>query len=100
MFHRIGERGFLRADAVTGAEQKSAETDAATFSERLRRVIDVGVALNAQLSLDDLLRLIVESAADLTQARYAALGVIDARGCGSGTIHHSRRRRGDSTDDR
>ncbi len=43
-------------------------------------MIDAGVALNAELSLDDLLRRIVESAADLTQARYAALGVIDARG--------------------
>jgi signal transduction histidine kinase len=49
-------------------------------SERLRRVIDLGVALNAELSLDELLQQIVASAADLTQAQYAALGVIDARG--------------------
>ena len=39
-----------------------------------------GLALNAELSLDDLLLRIVEGAAGLTQARYVALGVIDPRG--------------------
>jgi signal transduction histidine kinase len=51
-----------------------------TYAERLHRVIDAGVALNAELSLDELLQRIVESAADLTSARYVALGVIDDRG--------------------
>ncbi len=64
---------------MTGAEER-AQAGAASYAERLRRVIDAGVALNAELTLDDLLQRIVESAADLTQARYVALGVIDARG--------------------
>ena len=71
---------LLLAGSVTGAEQRAGVADATGFSERLRRVIDVGVALNAAVSLDELLRLIVESAAELAGARYAALGVIDARG--------------------
>jgi signal transduction histidine kinase len=53
---------------------------AASYAERLHRVIDAGVALNAELSLDELLQRVVESAADLTTAKYVALGVIDARG--------------------
>ncbi len=71
---------LLLADSMTGAEQRAGVADAAGFSERLRRVIDVGVALNAAVSLDELLSLIVKNAAELAGARYAALGVIDARG--------------------
>ena len=62
------------------APEQTADTNVVMSSERLRRVIDVGVALNSQLSLDELLRLIAENAAELTEARYAALGVIDPRG--------------------
>jgi signal transduction histidine kinase len=49
-------------------------------SDRLRRLLEAGIALNAELSLDALLQRLVETAADLTGARYAALGVIDRSG--------------------
>jgi len=62
---------------VTGADEVARETSLET---RLRSVIDVGVAITAELSLDDLLGRIAESAATLTGARFAALGVIDQRG--------------------
>jgi len=47
---------------------------------RLRAVLDAGLAISSELSLDALLQRIVESAAELTEARYAALGVIDRSG--------------------
>ncbi|MGH3053805.1 MAG: GAF domain-containing protein, partial [Gaiellaceae bacterium] len=39
-----------------------------------------GLAVSSELALDGLLRRFVETAAELTGARYAALGVIDASG--------------------
>jgi len=47
---------------------------------KLRELIDASIALNSELSLDNLLQKIVETAASLTGARYAALGVIDESG--------------------
>jgi signal transduction histidine kinase len=47
---------------------------------RLRALLEALVELNAELSLDALLQRIVEVAAELTSARYAALGVIDRSG--------------------
>jgi signal transduction histidine kinase len=47
---------------------------------RLRALVAAGIALSSELSLDDLLLRLVESAAALTGARYAALGVIDDGG--------------------
>jgi two-component system, NarL family, sensor histidine kinase DevS len=49
-------------------------------SDRFRALLDAGIALNSELSLDALLQRLVESAAELTGARYAALGVIDKTG--------------------
>jgi signal transduction histidine kinase len=43
-------------------------------------LIDAGIALSSELSLDALLQQLVETAAQLTGARYAALGVIDQSG--------------------
>ena len=55
--------------------------DAKTLSEkRLRALVEAGVALTSELSLDALLQRLVEAAAELTAARYAALGVIDRSG--------------------
>ena len=51
-----------------------------TGLERLRILVDAGIALSSELSLDALLQRIVETAAQLTGARYAALGVIDRSG--------------------
>jgi signal transduction histidine kinase len=48
--------------------------------DRLRILVDAGIALSSELSLDALLQRIVETAAELTGARYAALGVIDKSG--------------------
>jgi signal transduction histidine kinase len=49
---------------------------------RLRALVEAGVALTAELSLDAVLQRLVEAAAELTGARYAALGVIDRSGAG------------------
>jgi signal transduction histidine kinase len=56
-------------------------TEASTGErERFRALVDTGIALSSELSLEALLHRIVESAAALTGARYAALGVIDQSG--------------------
>ena len=51
-----------------------------TALDRLRILVDAGIALSSELSLDALLQQLVEKAALLTGARYAALGVIDQSG--------------------
>jgi signal transduction histidine kinase len=47
---------------------------------RWRSLVDTGIAVTSELSLDAVLQKIVEAAAELTGARYAALGVIDPSG--------------------
>ncbi len=47
---------------------------------RLRALLEAGIALASELSLDSLLQRLTEVAAELTGARYAALGVIDPTG--------------------
>jgi signal transduction histidine kinase len=55
--------------------------DALSVNEgRLRALFEAGLAVSSELSLEALLRRLVETAAELTGARYAALGVIDATG--------------------
>jgi signal transduction histidine kinase len=49
---------------------------------RLRALVDAGIALSSELSLDDLLRRLVESAAALTGARYVTLAMTDSGGHG------------------
>jgi signal transduction histidine kinase len=57
------------------------DADALSVSQgRLRALFAAGLAVTSELSLDALLHRIVEAAAELTGARYAALGVIDANG--------------------
>jgi signal transduction histidine kinase len=51
-------------------------------TDRLRVLIQTGIAINAELSLDGVLERIVEAAARVTDAHYAALGVIDRAGTG------------------
>jgi len=51
-----------------------------TALDRLHLLVDAGIALSSELSLDALLQRIVETAAELTGARYGALGVIDKPG--------------------
>ncbi|MGZ4332795.1 MAG: GAF domain-containing protein [Gaiellaceae bacterium] len=55
--------------------------DALSVTEgRLRALFAAGLAVTSELSLDALLHRLVETAAELTGARYAALGVISASG--------------------
>src|SRR5919201_260106 len=49
-------------------------------SNRLRTLLDTGIAISSELSLDTVLERIVQAAATPTGARYAALGVIDRTG--------------------
>jgi signal transduction histidine kinase len=48
--------------------------------DRSRALIEIGIALTSELSLDGVLQRLLEAAATLTDAQYAALGVIDASG--------------------
>ncbi len=57
--------------------------------DRLRGLVDAGIALSSELSLDDLLKRLAETAASLTGARYAALGVIDETGTGLERFVHT-----------
>ena len=63
-------------------EQTTRRDDATEHLDRLRVLVDAGIALSSELSLDTLLQRIVETAAELTGACYAALGVIDRTGHG------------------
>src|SRR3954465_9107722 len=51
-------------------------------SERLRTLLETGIAISSELSLDPVLERIVEAAAHLTGARYAGLGCLDRAGMG------------------
>jgi two-component system, NarL family, sensor histidine kinase DevS len=51
-------------------------------TDRLRALIETGIAISSELSLDGVLERIVEAAARVTGAHYAALGVIDRSGSG------------------
>jgi signal transduction histidine kinase len=69
--------------------------------DRLRGLVEAGIALSSELSLDSLLQKLVETAAELTGARYAALGVIDRNRTGlerfvtAGIDERTRRQIGD-----
>lgn len=52
-----------------------------THAERLRAVIDAGLAIaSAETSFDRLLQTLAEKAAEVTGARYAAIGIVDPGG--------------------
>jgi signal transduction histidine kinase len=53
---------------------------AAEKPDRLRTLLETGIAISSELTLDAVLQRIVEAAARVTDARYAALGVIDSTG--------------------
>jgi len=48
--------------------------------DRQRALVEAGISLTSELSLDGVLDQLVRTAASLTEARYAALGVVDASG--------------------
>ena len=68
--------------------------------DRLRVLVETGIALSSELSLPALLEQLIETAAQLTGARYGALGVIDRLGHRARAVHHRRGRRGDAGGDR
>ena len=52
-------------------------------AERLRAVVDAGIAVaSAEASVDRLLQTLAEKAAEVTGARYAAIGIVDPEGAG------------------
>ncbi|HEU5277976.1 MAG TPA: GAF domain-containing protein [Gaiellaceae bacterium] len=51
-------------------------------TDRLRALVETGIAINSELSLEGVLERIVEAAARVTGAQYAALGVINTTGGG------------------
>jgi signal transduction histidine kinase len=51
-------------------------------TDRLRVLVETGIAITSELSLDGVLERIAEAAAQVTGARYTALGVIDPSGSG------------------
>jgi signal transduction histidine kinase len=48
--------------------------------DRFRLLVDAGISLTSELALDALLQRLVEAAAQLADAKYAALGVVDPSG--------------------
>jgi signal transduction histidine kinase len=78
-------RGRARGCARTRIPLREVRKNAAVSrgngqQNRLRVLVDAGIGLSSELSLDALLQRIVETAAELTGARYAALGVLDRSG--------------------
>ena len=64
--------------------------------DRLQGLVEAGIALSSELSIGDLLQKLVETAAGLTGARYAALGVIDDTGTEARALPHDGGRPGDA----
>jgi two-component system, NarL family, sensor histidine kinase DevS len=51
--------------------------DNARVEDRVRALVEAGIAVTSELSLDAVLEKLTETAAELTAAKYAALGVLD-----------------------
>jgi signal transduction histidine kinase len=76
--------GFLRhePEGSNSACENISRVETLRETDRLRALIETGIAINSELSLDSVLERIVEAAAHVTGAEYAALGVIDPSGSG------------------
>jgi len=79
---RVGIRIAAQGESVIATELRSRCMALTPAEDRLRALFDATVALTSELSLDSLLKKLVETASALTGARYAALGVIDEAGVG------------------
>jgi signal transduction histidine kinase len=66
---------------VTWPSYPGSASDQASF-EGLQRLVETGIALSSELSLEALLQRLVDTAVELTEASYGALGVIDRAGTG------------------
>src|SRR3954451_1443437 len=79
--HRRPLGARLRLSRRGRSPRRLGRMDALSVTEgRLRALFAAGLAVTSELSLDAVLNRLVEVAAELTSARYAALGVIDANG--------------------
>ncbi|SEN36819.1 PP2C family protein-serine/threonine phosphatase [Nonomuraea pusilla] len=79
---RAGEPGEGPRDAG-GEEPRRPEAGldrAGLHHERTRRLLEAVLAVSGELELQQVLRTIVDVSADLLDARYAALGVLDENG--------------------
>ena len=80
-----GDRGLAAEnEALPGLHRfcDDAQMPTTEASQRLRTLVQTGIAITSELSLDGVLERIVEAAAHVTEAQYAALGVIDRAGTG------------------
>jgi signal transduction histidine kinase len=57
----------------------TSDASARLGEDRLRRLLEVGRTLVAELEVESVLRQVLETARELTGARYAALGILDER---------------------
>jgi signal transduction histidine kinase len=62
---------------VVGAEQRSVPDRTRLGQEELERLLAVGRAMVSELDLESVLHHLLDTARDLTGARYAALGIMD-----------------------
>ncbi|MFQ5425917.1 MAG: GAF domain-containing protein, partial [Gaiellales bacterium] len=72
-----GYRPGRSATCTAGTQAKENGISELAQTRRLQQLVETGIALSTELSLDDLLQRIVEAARALTGARYGALGVLD-----------------------
>ncbi len=64
-------------------ERDAAHSEASlSRHERLRSLVETGISLSSELTLESLLQKLIEMAVALTGARYGAMGVIDRTGTG------------------
>jgi signal transduction histidine kinase len=78
--HLEGAEQYGRADHSRPQLPLAGPTEHSLLGEaRLRRLLDVGRSLVAELDIERLLHRVLDVARDLTGARYAALGVLDDR---------------------
>jgi hypothetical protein len=70
----------MRGSNAHRSESRAQIASAIPVDGRLSLLVEAGMALTAELSLDGLLQRLIETAANLTGARYVALGVVDADG--------------------
>ena len=87
---RRGTELFALSDLVSDLESspqlsddlvRERPADQESF-DQLRRLVETGISLSSELSLESLLQRLIETAVELTEARYGALGVIDSTGRG------------------